>query len=385
MRLAIAPCAFAFHHWRFCLNHTALANIFMALTVIVALCAGGNVHAQSAPADKMILALARSTITPAEETFTIAVPEQMGFFKQEGIAVSIIPANGSTAALQAVASGHADIAFASSVNIAAAIEKGMPLKAFAGLTVRWPYYIGVPNGSPIKTVADLKGRRIGVISMSSASYADLKANLRLAGVSESEVTIIPVGAGATAIMALHKGEVDAIDSYSDSFTVFRQNGIALTLLPRPAAMEKLFSVTMVTSEKTLRERPQALIGFARAAYKGIIYTYLYPQNALELSFTQYPQLPGSDEPAGLKARNTLEAMHTALADSLPSDPQNAANWKQWLNIGPERWQALLDFAFETGQISKRLTPSQVWDGSLMPQIYNFDTANIPMRIPSAPR
>ncbi|MBP6764280.1 MAG: ABC transporter substrate-binding protein [Rubrivivax sp.] len=324
----------------------------------------------------LTLALARSAITPGEETFTYAVPKQMGWFKREGLSVNLIKTNGSTAALQAVASGSADIAYASSVNIAAAIDKGVPIKAFAGITVQWPYFIGVPPGSTIKKIADLKGKRVGVISLASASYADLKANLKLAGLTEADVTVVPVGAGARAAAALKADQVDAIDSYSDSFTVMQQNGVDLTLLPRPAQMAKLFSVTMVTSAATLKANPDMLARFARAAYQGIIYTRLFPEAALKLSFKEFPELAGSADPAGKEAQNTLAAMKIALGDSIPGGNTDPKTWGNWLDIDASRWEALLAFAHETGQTDKRLLPAQVWDGSLMKTIYSFDRSKI---------
>ena len=324
----------------------------------------------------LTLALARNAITPGEELFTYAVPKQLGWFKREGLAVNLLKANGSTAALQAVASGSADIAYASSLNIAAAVDKGVPVKAFAGLTVQWPYFIGVPPGSPIKKIADLKGKRVGVISLASASYADLKANLKIAGLSESDVSVVPVGAGARAAAALKNDQVDAIDSYSDSFTVMKQNGVSLVLLPRPPQMAKLFSVTMVTSTAALKANPDQLARFARAAYQGIIYTRLNPEAALKLSFTEFPELAGSADPAGKDARNTLEAMKIALGDSIPGDGSDPKTWGNWLDIDTSRWEALLGFAHDTGQTEKRLTPAQVWDGSLMKRIFSFDRSKI---------
>jgi ABC-type nitrate/sulfonate/bicarbonate transport system substrate-binding protein len=75
--------------------------------------------------------------------------------------VSLLKANGSTAALQAVASGSADVAYASSLNIAAAVDKGVPVKAFAGITVQWPYFIGVPPGSAIQDHCRSEGQARG--------------------------------------------------------------------------------------------------------------------------------------------------------------------------------------------------------------------------------
>ncbi len=345
---------------------------------VLAVAAAGLLSSWAAQAQEktLTLALARSAITPGEETFTYAVPKQLGWFKREGLSVQLIKANGSTAALQAVASGSADIAYASSLNIAAAVDKGVPVKAFAGLTVQWPYFIGVPQGSPIKSIADLKGKRVGVISLASASYADLRANLKIAGLKEADITIVPVGAGARAAAAIKSDQVDAIDSYSDSFTVMRQNGVDLRLLPRPAQMDKLFSVTMVTSAAALKAQPEQLARFARAAYQGIIYTRLNPEAALKLSFQEFPELAGSANPAGPEARNTLEAMMIALGDSIPSGMTAPKAWGDWLNLDASRWEALLAFAHETGQTDKRLTPAQVWDGSLMKTIYAFDRSKI---------
>lgn len=343
----------------------------LGLTLV---CTGAAVHAQD---KQLTLALARSAITPGEETFTYAVPKQLGWFKREGLNVNLLKANGSTAALQAVASGSADIAYASSLNIAAAIDKGVPVKAFAGITVQWPYFIGVPPNSAIKKIADLKGKRVGVISLASASYADLKANLKIAGLAESDVTVVPVGAGARAAAALKNDQVDAIDSYSDSFTVMKQNGVNLTLLPRPAQMSKLFSVTMVTSAALLKSNPDLLARFARAAYQGILYTQMHPEAALKLSFQEFPELAGSAAPNGPEARNTLEAMKIALGDSIPSGNTDPKTWGNWLDIDNSRWEALLAFAHETGQTEKRLIPAQVWDSSLMKAIFNFDRNKLP--------
>lgn len=329
-------------------------------------------HAQT----KITIALARNTITPAEEIFSFAVPAQLGYFAAEGIAPTIIKTNGSIAALQAVASGNADIGFASSVSIAAAIENGMPIKAFAGLTIRWPYDTAVLPDSPIHTFTNLSGKRIGVISLASASYADLKANLFYAGIPEQDVTIIPVGTGIQAAMALQNRQVDAIISYSDSFSLMQQNGFNLRLLPRIEQMEQLFSVTMFTNDKMLQEKPELLIHFARAAYKGIIYTYLYPDNALALGFKEFPELAGSDNPNGTDARNTQQTMLIALGDSIPANQPDPTTWGQWLNIDHARWQALLEFSYQTGQTETLLQPEQIWDASLMGEIYNFDIKNI---------
>ncbi|RGE16302.1 ABC transporter substrate-binding protein [Leucobacter sp. wl10] len=357
----------------------------LAATAAVVLVAGCSSGANS-PNDgtggdggttELTVAFARNTVTAAEEIFTYAVPTNLGFFKEEGLAVDMVTADGSTAAIQALGSGSADIAYASSANILAAIEQGLPIKAFAGLTVRWPYYIGVPKDSGIESVADLKGKRVGVISLASASYSDLKANLLEAGLTESDVEIVPVGSGTSAAAALQNGEIDAVDSFTDSFTVMENSGLSLDLLKRPAKMDELFSVTMATSDKMLAENPDALAAFVRSAYKGIVYSQVNPEAALELGFEEFPVLPGAGDPKSNEAKESLAAMKIALLDSLPDDPGTDPNaWGDWIILSDERWQAVIDYALATGQITKKFKVSEVWDGSLSDQYLNFNRDEI---------
>ncbi|MBK0419784.1 ABC transporter substrate-binding protein [Leucobacter sp. CSA1] len=319
------------------------------------------------------VAFARNTVTAGEETFTYAVPKKLGFFEEEGLEVDMVTSDGSTAAIQALASGSADVAYASSANILAAIEQGVPVKAFAALTVHWPYYIGVPSGSDISSIEDLKGKRVGVISLASASYSDLKANLAIAGLSEDDVEIIPVGSGTSAAAALQNGEIDAVDSFTDSFTVMGNSGVELELLDRPAELEELFSVTMATTDQMLEEHPDELAGFVRAAYKGIVYSQVNQEEALALSFEEFSVLPGASDPEGEEAQQTLEAMQIALLDSLPTDPaEDPEEWGDWLLLDDERWQAVIDYALMTDQITTEFEVDEVWDGSLSDQYLDFD-------------
>ena len=65
-----------------------------------------------------------------------------------------------------------------------------------------------------------------------------------------------------------------------------------------------------------------------------------------------------------------------VAGALSSTPEKAKASGAELNLPADRWEAVLNFAFDTGQIEKKMTVAQVWDGSLMPKIYDFDEKKI---------
>jgi sulfonate transport system substrate-binding protein len=92
-------------------------------------------------------------------------------------------------AITALTSGSIDLAAASSVGALAAQAAGAEVKAIAA-SYQSPsqYQIMVPKGSPIKTIADLKGKKIAVLR-ASAGEGFLIAALKKGGLSEKDVTL----------------------------------------------------------------------------------------------------------------------------------------------------------------------------------------------------
>ncbi|MFF2652698.1 ABC transporter substrate-binding protein [Streptomyces sp. NPDC058045] len=328
---------------------------------------------------KFTVALARATLTPGQEIYEYAVPKQLGYFAEEDLNVGVVKADGSTAALQVLASRSADAAFASAPNIASAVDKGTPVKGYAGATVVWPYYIGVSSDSKIKRVEDLKGKTIGVISLASASYSDLVATLKSAGLTTKDVEIVPVGTGAPAATALKSGKVDAVDTYVDGFALMEDNGVKVRMLKRPKLMDELFSVTFATRDDELKDKKSrtALTGFTRAAYKGLIYSATHPEEALKMGCKEFPgAFEGCDDPSGKKFKDTLEVLKLDIAGAIPEGEKDPTKWGDWLDIPNDRWESVVTFAEDGEMTKKKIKVSDVWDNSLMKDIYNFDRKKV---------
>ncbi|MDH4114743.1 MAG: ABC transporter substrate-binding protein [Burkholderiaceae bacterium] len=156
----------------------------------------------------------------------LTVAEQMKFFEQEGLDVNIVDFAGGSRALQAVVGGSADIvsgAFEHTINMQA---KGQPMRAFV-LQGRAPQIVlavstkTMPN---YKTVADLKGKKIGVTAPGSSTNILCNFVLAKAGLKPSDVSYVGVGASQGAVAALRSGQIDAISNLDPVITILSRSG-----------------------------------------------------------------------------------------------------------------------------------------------------------------
>ncbi|MDO8249384.1 MAG: ABC transporter substrate-binding protein [Rhodoferax sp.] len=156
----------------------------------------------------------------------LTIAEQLGYFKAEGLEVEITDFSGGLRAMQAVVGGLADVvsgAFEHTIDLQ---SKGHKFQAFV-LQGRAPAIsMGVsPKTMPhYKTVADLRGRKIGISAPGSST--NMMANLILsrAGLKAGDVSFIEVGTVAGALTAFRSGQIDAMSNVDPVMTMLEQKG-----------------------------------------------------------------------------------------------------------------------------------------------------------------
>ncbi len=156
----------------------------------------------------------------------LTLAEQLGYFKAEGLEVEISDFAGGARALQAVVGGSADVvsgAYEHTINLQ---NKGQMFQAFV-LQGRAPQIaLGISNKTlpGYKSVADLRGKKIGVTAPGSST--NMMANLVLsrAGIKAGDVSFIGVGTSAGALTALRSGQIDAICNIDPVMTMLEQKG-----------------------------------------------------------------------------------------------------------------------------------------------------------------
>ncbi|MBX3645131.1 MAG: ABC transporter substrate-binding protein [Rubrivivax sp.] len=193
------------------------------LGAAAALATPAFVHAQTLEKPKLTIAVGGKNLL---YYLPLTIAEQLGYFKHEGLDVSIVDFAGGARALQAVVGGSADVvsgAFEHTVNMQ---FKGQPMRAFV-LQGRVPMIVlGVnPKTMPgFKSVADLKGKKIGVTAPGSSTNVMVNFILAKAGLKPSDVSIIGVGGGQGAVAAMRAGQIDAISNLDPVITLLLRSG-----------------------------------------------------------------------------------------------------------------------------------------------------------------
>jgi len=178
----------------------------------------------------------------------VTIAEQLGYFKAEGLDLKIVDFAGGSQALRALVGGSADVvsgAFEHTINMQV---KGQRLRAVVLMGRAPQIVLGInPRTLPnFKTLADLKGKKIGVTAPGSST--NVMANFALAkvGLKPSDVSIIGVGTGNGAVAAMRSGQIDALSNLDPVISLLtRSNDLKIVSDTRIVAeAEKVFGGPM---------------------------------------------------------------------------------------------------------------------------------------------
>lgn len=198
-----------------------------------------------------------------------------GFFKDEGLDIELprlLPSLAHNALIAGEAHYHglAD----SGLRLAA---RGMPLKAIFYAADRPMYYLVAQKD--IRTVAELKGKRIGVSQFGGTSDLSARLALRHYGVEpEKDAILIQIGSEGTRMAALRAGSVAAIIVPVPAVAVLKREGF--NEVSFVGDVVEFASNGYTTTEQRIKERPQEVKKVVRSLYRGLRYAKDNPEGTI---------------------------------------------------------------------------------------------------------
>jgi NitT/TauT family transport system substrate-binding protein len=324
----------------------------------------------------IIWGAAAATWQPKEEFATYAVPKKLNYFKQENLTVEAKTTAGSIDLVNLVSAGRIDIGGADLGSAMQAIEKGANIVIIGGLVQNFPWNIAVKPGGAIKTAADLKGKKIGIIGFGSGSYPYTKAFLAGNGLKESDVTLIPTGpAVAVAALQLDKGDVDAIAYFKSAYAGAEFTGSKFTYLPNPAALTGVRSLSWVVNADKFAENEEVFERYLRAANKGLIYSTTNVKAATNVGFAEFPTSIAAGKTAAESLPLGMAQLKAWLQTATPTSGK-PVSWNRLGDIPSSDWKKSQDYTKAAGTIVTGIDLEDFLDASLITRANSFDRAKI---------
>ncbi|MBN9026864.1 MAG: ABC transporter substrate-binding protein [Rhizobiales bacterium] len=218
----------------------------------------------------------------------LVIAKEGGFFEKHGLDVEMIAPADASAPPRLVAAGQADIAITYQPDLMLQVKEGLPLTRI-GTLIETPLnaLIALKDG-PIKTLADLKGKKVGY-SVASLQNAYIGAVLASVGLSEKDVEMVNVNFNLST--SLMSGQVDAvIDGYRNveliQLGLEGKPGIAFYLEEHGVpAYDELIYVT----RNELRDDPR-MVRFLAAVEDATIFLTNHPEEALAMFLKSHKDL-----------------------------------------------------------------------------------------------
>lgn len=268
----------------------SLMFALLVFTLLASACAPAAT-AEPTPAELTPVRLPVGYI-PNVQFAPLYVAIEKGYYRDAGLDVNIDYSMENDNAVL-TATGDLQFAVVSGEQVLLARSQQMPVVYVMAWYQQYPVGIAVKTSSGINSVADLKGKKVGLPGLYGASYIGAIAMLDAAGLKESDVTLDSIGYNQVEILMADKD--DAVVIYVANEPVqLEKLGADIKVFKASDAMD-LVANGIITNETTLKENPELVKALVTATLKGLEYAGQHPDEAYEICKKYVENLAEADQ------------------------------------------------------------------------------------------
>jgi NitT/TauT family transport system substrate-binding protein len=216
-----------------------------------------------------------------------AIALKKGFFQQEGADITgILSSSGGGTTVRNLMEGNLPYGEVDLAGTVLAIQQGAPLKIISDNVLTVAEFVwAVRPDSPIKTLKDFRGQKIGYTNPRSTSQALDVLLLQTAGMTPKDADLIRVGGFGEQIVALNLGSI-TVATLADP--VWSLNSSKLRGIVRAAdVLPPLCNVVGVTTAKAAASQGEFLRAILRGRRKAVEFMYAHPDEAAAIVAEAY--------------------------------------------------------------------------------------------------
>ncbi|HWG05137.1 MAG TPA: ABC transporter substrate-binding protein [Beijerinckiaceae bacterium] len=349
-------------------NRLRCADGALVTAILVCAFAGAATAQQpAAPPTKLTIMVGVQQGAPSVSVYWVG--KAVGFDKEENVDPDILvaPQGNVAQSTQLVIAGKADAALTSieSVIEPAAQGKDPGLVFVYNFFTRPQWNMLVDPASGIHSVADLKGKDIGISALGNPAEPMLGAFLKEGGLSLSDVRVNGVGNAIPAAMALKNGQLAADMAVTMSSVLWGDAGFNFVRLPDPKLFSEIMGAAVLVQRATLADpvKRDAIVRFLRFWAKSQLFVKENPRAAIRLNYQMFPQM----KPRNASDDDAIERgmrMQAAMSDSYTTKVDG--KWGAFPSTAFPKYAEFLGIADRIPDLPK------LWTNDLIDDVNRFD-------------
>jgi NitT/TauT family transport system substrate-binding protein len=351
------------------------AQLGLLCTALALACAPALAQTKPAgQAEKVVFGLV-SSLTVVNGQLLVA--KHLGYLAEEGIEVETVVFNGTAVLLPQIVQKRVTVGFPNPDPLILSRQPGkdpFPLKFYYNVIRENVWEFAVPATSPVKVLADLKGRKLAVGALTFGNIPLTRAMFKEMGLEVGrDLELVPTGLGAPAFVALKDGRVDGLNLFDTLHTQLELQGTPIRRLKMPQKYLDLFSNGLIAHDDTLRSNPRLLAAFGRAFAKATLVCNANRAGCVKAAWKEDPRL----KPAGDEAKNLADAVAllNTRYDKYLAFPKGTV--PRWGAYPDDAWKNMVQVMVDGGQIqTAAIDLNSLYTNALVPAMNNFDPAAI---------
>ena len=343
----------------------ALAGVLLAL----------GLAAPAAAQQKLVFGLV-SSIAVAHAPLYMA--KELGYWAEEKLDVEVVVFQGGTAVLlPQLVNGRVHVGFPNPDPLIISRQPGkdpLPLAFYFNLIRENVWEFAVLADHPAKTLADLKGKKLGVGALTFGNIPLTRAMFKELGIEVGrDLELVPTGLGAPAFLALREHRVDGLNLFDTLHATLEVQGTPIRRLKMPQKYLDLFSNGLVAHADALKSKPGPLAGFGRIWAKGIVACNVNRPACVKAFWKHNPSAKPPGDEAKLLADNVR--ILAARFDKYLAFPRGEL--PRWGSFPKGSWENMAQAMLDGGQVqTKDIDVSALYTNALVPAMNNFDPAEV---------
>ena len=346
----------------------AIRGLLIGLVLLL-----GSLPSHAGTLRKVRVAYGVAAVDPSTAPW-LSAAKTAGFWQAEGLDVEVVGFDGAGTALQLLANKQVDAVFTGTPNLFQLRERGVPIRAVANAYDRNHIYPVVPEESPIRTIEDFRGKRMGIQTLTGSILLWTRVLLASHGMSLRDLAVvIPVGTGATAVSALRNGQIDILAEWHGHYALLEEQfGLRFRKFDSdPSLRENAFVQAFFFHDDTIRNNPELVVGLLRGVAKAVIFADVNPAAAARGHFQQFPRT----QPSGIPLEQAVAQTARVIKANVQLSTETAYE-RRWGYVSPQQVDRVGDVLLEGGLIQKKLSWDEYYTPAFIERINDFNIQQI---------